>query len=711
MTVGSCFHFILLFYRRHLLDGFFSKPTWVMRCHSIDSKEFRFKRIHNPCPREIGMLTKQPRYFILVSIVLLFWVSLSYAAASQPALENQPAISLPEDVGAIIAQEAADIKTEISNRANSLFERTPMGWNWNTIEYCYNWVLGLPAQLPEFFKQIMEQSRVLGMAGSCIIFIFLTVAIYSLLGRKRILARIEKKIQPLQQKIPRTLYPFFLSAIKVLVCALIPMTLLAAYSLINAFIHYQAAWFHLTGKLMILWVIGSLVLNLLRESLTQNLFQATSRYGKRIFQLARLALLYGLVGFAVIQCVKIFQIRPDVIDLLKFIISVSIVVILFLFHLMKSAFMSFLPDLPYRTYRGFIRILNKFYYPFIFLSFMMALLWCIGYKQLGSVFVINTWSSVGTYLLIMLIYHRIRERLGKWQTGKDVSDEAAQFLSQSFRQLLLYATVLSTITIILHILGLLDLLERVISFPVVKLTNTQVTLWMMIKAIIILLAFIYAARLLQAYLDYKIYPTLGIDPGLGHALDTTFKSVFIAVGVLISLKVVGLDLRFLLVFAGAAGIGVGLGLQHTAANIISGFVLIFGGKVRKNDWIEVEKGLGMVTDIYLRATKVRTRDNIEYIVPNSNLISNTIVNYSLSSPMIRLDLPVGVSYRSDPQQVKEILLEVAEKEPMVSKSQKPMVRFIEYGESSINFELLIWIDVRVTPRRNVRSALYFEIFD
>jgi small-conductance mechanosensitive channel len=119
----------------------------------------------------------------------------------------------------------------------------------------------------------------------------------------------------------------------------------------------------------------------------------------------------------------------------------------------------------------------------------------------------------------------------------------------------------------------------------------------------------------------------------------------------------------------------------------------------------------MVTDIYLRATKVRNRDNIEYLVPNSNLISNTIVNYSLSSPMIRIDLPVGVSYRSDPREVKKILLEVAEKEPMVSKFQKPMVRFIEYGDSSINFELLIWIDVRVTPRRNVRSVLYFEIFE
>ena len=659
------------------------------------------------------MLIKQLRHLILVLIVLLLWMFPAYAAAAQPAPEDQkqPAISLPEDVGTTIAQRAASVKTEIANQASSLFERTPIGWDWNTLEYLYKWAVGLPLRLPEFIQQIMEQSRILGVAGSFIVFIFLAAVFYSLLGRKRILAQIEKKVQPLRPKIPQTIYPFFLSTLKVLVSALIPLILLAAYSMINAMVHYRAAWFQLTGKLLILWAIGSLVVSLLRESLTQNLFQATSRYGKKIFQLARLALLYGLVGFAAIQGAAAFQIRPDVIDLLKFAISVSIVVILFLFHLMKTALMSFLPDLPYRTYQSFIRILNRIYYPFIFLSFITALLWCIGYKQLGRAVLIKIWASGGAYLLIMLAYHKIRDWLQKWYADKDVSDEAAQFLFQSFRTMLSYATVLATIGIILNLLGLLDLVERVISFPVVELGTTQVTLWLMIKAVIILLAFIYAARLLQAYLDYKIYPSLGIDAGLGYALDTTFKYTFIAIGVLISLKVVGLDLRFLLVFAGAAGIGIGLGLQHLAGNIISGFTIIFGGKIRKGDWIEVEKELGMVTDIYLRATKVRTRDNIEHLVPNSNLISNTIVNYSLSSPMIRLDLPVGVSYLSDPQQVKKILLEVAEKEPLVSKFQKPMVRFIEYGNSSINFELLIWIDVRVTPRRNVRSALYFEIFE
>ena len=126
----------------------------------------------------------------------------------------------------------------------------------------------------------------------------------------------------------------------------------------------------------------------------------------------------------------------------------------------------------------------------------------------------------------------------------------------------------------------------------------------------------------------------------------------VGVGLLIALDTVGVDFGFLLVFAGAIGVGIGLGLQSMAANLISGFIIIFGGKVRKGDWIKVEDAIGMITDIHALSTRVRTRGNVEYLLPNSNLVSNTIINYTLSSPMIWISLPVGVSYGSDPKQVE-----------------------------------------------------------
>ncbi len=231
------------------------------------------------------------------------------------------------------------------------------------------------------------------------------------------------------------------------------------------------------------------------------------------------------------------------------------------------------------------------------------------------------------------------------------------------------------------------------------------------KAIVIIISFYFVALILQSYMDYKVYPMLGVDHGLGFVINTTFKYLIIAVALFIALNVIGIDLKVLLVFAGAIGIGIGLGLQSIAANVISGFAIIFGRKIRRGDWIEVDGRLGQVSDIYLRATKMKSRDDIEYLVPNSNLISNTIVNYSFSSPLVRIHLPVGVSYKSNPEAVREILMEVADANALVSKGRKPLVRFTEYADSSLNFELLVWINVRKVPKEDAMSSLYFTIFE
>jgi small-conductance mechanosensitive channel len=249
------------------------------------------------------------------------------------------------------------------------------------------------------------------------------------------------------------------------------------------------------------------------------------------------------------------------------------------------------------------------------------------------------------------------------------------------------------------------------SIPLPLTQNTTISLWVLLKASVLLASFFFLARLLEAYLDYRIYPAMGIDPGLAYALNTFFKYMIIALGVLISLHIVGLDLRVLMVFAGAIGVGIGFGLQSMAANLISGFTLIFGGTVRRGDWIQVGDTVGVVTDIFLRATRVKTRDNVEYLIPNSEFVSSTIVNFTLSSAMIRIAIPVGVSYNADPHRVRDILLHCARSEPLATQFKSPLVRFTSYGESSIDFELLVWIDARKVARRRIRSRLYFAIFE
>ncbi|MGD8992309.1 MAG: mechanosensitive ion channel [Desulfobacterales bacterium] len=640
-------------------------------------------------------------------------ISSSIAQDKKNASEkkNEPSIAISEEMDDVIIQEATKVKEEFQQKVRSLFDRLPLGWNFDTIIYLYQLALSLPGKLPAFTGFVIEQSRVLGVIGSILILVFIAAVLYSLMGQRRVMGWVEGRVEPLSAFIPEATYPFVMSGIKVVVSALIPLLLLGSFAVINAMIDYSAVWFQIIGRLLGLWAVGALLLRLLKESLTRDLFKATAQYGRTIHRWARLALLYVIFGMATYWTVEVFEIREDVLALLRFAITVSVTVVLLILHLNKNAFLSFLPELPIRSYVKFRKFLERYYFPLLFVSFAAALLWCFGYRALGQLVLIKIWFTAAAFVFIMFLYNTLDRYLNAWFQRLDYSDENARMFVSTLRSILKYAIIVATLIIVLNMLGLINPLQRVMSFPIFQLGDTTVTFWLIVIAILILMAIVYVSRLAQSYFDYKLYPSFGIDPGLGYALNTVVKYVSLGIGFLVALNILGINLRFLLVFAGAIGIGVGLGLQNMAANVISGFSIIFGGKIRKGDWIEVGSMLGEVTDIYLRATKLRTRDNIEYLVPNSNIISNTMVNYSLSSPLIRIELPVGVSYNADPRQVEKVLLAAAENEPLVDKSHMPVVRFVEYADNSINFELLVWINVRQTPRRRVRSNLYFAIFE
>jgi small-conductance mechanosensitive channel len=653
-------------------------------------------------------------WILLAAVVLLLPAFRITAWADDQASEQKekvPEFGISQDVGNAASRQAGEVGQQIAQKARSLFKREPLGFDWRTAEYLYDRLTALPLQIPELMQALVEQSRLLGFVGSVLIFIFLVALVYSLLGQKRVMQRVVTLLAPQEDKIPRSIYPYILSAIRVVTAALFPLVLLAAFSLINAMITYDAAWFSLIGRFLLLWSAGSLVINLLKELLTREFFGISLERGRSLFRPSRLVVLYTVFAIGSFWAAAAFQLRQDVLALMQFAITLSIVVILFLLLLKKKTLLSMLPDFPHTGYRKFVKFFTKYYFLLIVLSLILGLLWGLGYRDLGRVVLVKIWASVAVYLLIMTVYHVLIGMLNHWYKGTDREDETAGLMFRSVKSLLVYAAFLATVLVVLNLLGLLGVLKQVMSFPVFQMGATGVTLWIILEAVLILLAFVYSSRLLQAYLDYRVYPAVGVEPGLGYAINTFLKYLMLSVGFLIALNVVGLDLRLLFVFAGAVGIGIGMGMQNMAANVISGFTLIFGGKLRKGDWIEVADTMGMVTDIHLRATNVRTRDNIEYLIPNTTFISGTLVNYSLGSPLVRIDVPVGVSYDADPRQVRQILLDVAAKERLVAKEKAPVVRFVGFGDSSIDFQLLIWINVRTTARRRVRSNLYFAIFE
>lgn len=653
-----------------------------------------------------------------VWILLLLMASGAMAAETVVGQENdQPSSEIPlkvgffDDVTGAMKREAAQVSDELRGQAVSLFTHTPLGWDTDTLFHAYRQAISLPGKAPGFVETVLEQSRVLGFAGSMIMLIFLVAVLYSLIGRKRVLDKTRKVADPLFAKLPEELQPYFFLALLSVTAALIPLILLGGFILVKGFVVYDAPWFLLIGRLLGLWAAGALLISIFRGIFDYGILEIRTDQGTTAVRALRLVVFYVLTGIAVIWGAEAFGQREDFLAFLRFLIFFSINIVFLLFFLQKKLVLSLVPQLPFPSYQSFLKNLDRFYYPVVVITFLTGILWCFGYKQFSVAFWTKTWAVVGVYIGFSLVYHLLIKRLDKWAEQAGAKDEHALSFIKSLKGVILYAAVIVTGLVMLDLLGGLGSLRRVMSFPILTFGTSVLSLWVMAKAVLVLLAFVYASRLICAYLNYKVYPSVGIEPGLGYAIDTFLKYFVLFIGGVAVLQVVGFDLRALMVFAGGVGIGVGLAMKGLAADLISGFSIIFGGKIRKGDWIETGGKLGEVTDIYLRATRVRTRDNIEYIIPNDKLMTDVIVNYSLSTPHLRVRIPFGVSYDADPVAVARLAEAVAAKEPLLSNYQEPETRFSGYGDNSIDFELRVWIDLRKVTAGKVRSRLYFALFE
>jgi potassium efflux system protein len=244
----------------------------------------------------------------------------------------------------------------------------------------------------------------------------------------------------------------------------------------------------------------------------------------------------------------------------------------------------------------------------------------------------------------------------------------------------------------------------------VTLGNQNVSIVVLLRATVIVLLFWLAATLIRDYCEFRIYPQLNIDPGVANAINTFTVYSIVAIGVLASVEAVGLGMGTVTLFAGALGIGLGMGLQSMANNLTSGLTLIFTRALRKGDVVTTGDTLGIIQEVGIRATRMKTPDAIEYLVPNSEFVDGKLVNWTRSDPYTRVHVPIGVSYEAAPEVVRRIMQEVAASTPNVQPAPPPEVRFANLGDSSLNFELLLWINVKEVQPERVRSDLYFGLF-
>ena len=263
-----------------------------------------------------------------------------------------------------------------------------------------------------------------------------------------------------------------------------------------------------------------------------------------------------------------------------------------------------------------------------------------------------------------------------------------------------------------------DFLRSIWARPFLAENSYGGTLLVVVQATVLVVALWFAAKVASRKIKVRFLDRTPLEEGRKYALQRLMAYTLFLFGSLIGIPALGLDLGSLAVFSGALGIGVGLGFQTIAKNFASGLILLFEQQVKVGDRIEVgtvegEEGgtlQGDIVSIGSRATLVRTNDNVVIVVPNSEFIEQRVTNLTLNDRTVRISLPVGVSYDSDPEQVRDILINVGTAHPDVQREPRPNVIFAGFGDSSLDFELRVWTSKRVTRPRRIASELYFEVF-
>jgi small-conductance mechanosensitive channel len=226
-----------------------------------------------------------------------------------------------------------------------------------------------------------------------------------------------------------------------------------------------------------------------------------------------------------------------------------------------------------------------------------------------------------------------------------------------------------------------------------KLTigSITVTPGSVINIILIIYVTLLFSRGLRAFLLQEILPSYGVERGVQLSIARLVHYGILTIGFIILLRVLGFGLNQITILGGALGVGIGFGLQAIVNNFVSGLILLFERPIKVGDMIDVGTQVGEVKELGLRATTVQTFDNAEVVIPNSQLISSNVTNWTLAEKKVRVRVPVGVAYGTDISKVFEILLGCAEANPRVLSSPKPTALFLSFGASSLDFELRVWI--------------------
>ena len=244
--------------------------------------------------------------------------------------------------------------------------------------------------------------------------------------------------------------------------------------------------------------------------------------------------------------------------------------------------------------------------------------------------------------------------------------------------------------------------------------DVRLSAWVVVKAIIVTLCMVVLAVIISGLVQRQLENTRSLNASMRILIGKIVRLVMVMIAIVIGMTAVGIDLTAFAIFSGAIGVGVGLGMQKTVANLFAGLSLLAGRSIKPGDVIELETTsgptYGIVRSMTSRHVSVETRDGTETLIPNEILISNPVTNWSYSSNRVRRRIPVGVAYSTDVEHAMALCLQAADEVSRVLKTPKPACLIRGFGDSSVDLELRVWLDDPQEGLANVTSLVYLRIW-
>ena len=295
----------------------------------------------------------------------------------------------------------------------------------------------------------------------------------------------------------------------------------------------------------------------------------------------------------------------------------------------------------------------------------------------------------GAWLLISVASHAIRKRIVR-------------------RVFALIVWVLAAASI----LDVVDDVSQVLDNVGFSLGDTRITLLLVLQTFVFVGGLLWLALKAGNFLDNRIQQVDELTPSLRVLLGKILRIALVVLAVTVAMQSVGINLTALTVLSGAVGVGIGFGLQKVVSNFISGMIILLDQSIKPGDTITLGETFGWIRELRARFVSVVTRDGREYLIPNEDFITTQVINWSFSDKYVRLDVPFGVAYDSDPHEVIAIAIGAASSvERVVADYREPVCWMTEFGDSSINFLLRFWIEDPQQGLTNIRGKVLLALWD